>query len=120
MTEETAIEKGEPTHTAETAQSVEDKIVRYLLNSAHPVGGAKASWFKEALGFDAGNAAPLAVQIVFDRATATQTGQTAHGAKYNQVINIVGVNGKTIGVTFVWIHNNDGFVRLVTGIPAKR
>jgi filamentous hemagglutinin len=43
-----------------------------------------------------------------------------HGTKYNQVINIIGANGKAIDVTFAWIRNNDGVVRLVTAIPAKR
>jgi len=120
VTGEKPIGKGEPKHTAETTQSVEGKLARYLLNAAHPVGGSKAKWFREALGFDASNAAVLASQIVFDTAAATRTAQTEHGDKYNQVISVTGANGKTIDVTFAWIHNTDGFVRLVTSISAKR
>lgn len=62
----------------------------------------------------------LATQIVFDPTKAVQTGVTEFGTKYNQVISITGVNGKTIDVTFAWIKNNDGVVRLVTGIPTKK
>jgi hypothetical protein len=36
-----------------------------------------------------------------------------------QVIPITGANGRVIDVMFVWIRNNDGIIRLVTGIPAK-
>ena len=35
--------------------SVADKLTRYLLNPAHPTGGAKAEWFKQALGFTQAN-----------------------------------------------------------------
>jgi RHS repeat-associated protein len=99
--------------------SVEEKLLKYLLNISHPVGGSKAKWFKEALGFTVDNADDLANQIVFNSKTAIQTGVTEFGVKYNQVISISGANGKVIDVTFAWIKNNDGVVRLVTGIPTK-
>lgn len=100
--------------------SVADKLDRYLLNLDHPVGGSKAKWFRDALGFTQKNADDLAKQIVFDPKTAVQTVVTEHGVKYNQVIPITGANGKVIDVTFCWIKNNDGVVRLVTGIPTKK
>ncbi|MBX9349473.1 hypothetical protein K5M36_20550 [Chromobacterium vaccinii] len=43
-----------------------------------------------------------------------------HGIKFNQVIPITGANGKVIDVTFGWIRNNDGIVRLTTAIPTKK
>lgn len=101
-------------------ESVEKKLDTYLLNKDHPVGGSKANWFEKALGFTKENAGQLAKQIVFDENVAVQTAVTEHGIKYNQLISIVGANGKKIDVVFVWIKNNDGFVRLVTAIPTKK
>lgn len=102
-------------------ESIKDKLERYLLNPDHASGGAaKAKWFDQALGFTRENAADLQKQIVFDPAKAVATGVTEYGTKYNQVIPIVGANGKTIDVTFAFIRNDDGVVRLVTAIPTKR
>ena len=101
-------------------ESVVDKLNRYLLNPNHSVGGSKAKWFKEALGFTNDNSDALANQIVFDTTKAVQTGVTEFGTKYNQIISITGANGNTIDVTFAWIKNNDGVVRLVTGIPTNK
>jgi hypothetical protein len=39
-----------------------------------------------------------------------QTGVTGFRTKYDQVINIVGANGRNIDVTFAWIRNQDGVV----------
>lgn len=104
----------------DTRRSVEDKLARYLLNKDHPVGGSKANWFEQALGFNQTNASDLADQIVFNEKTAVPTESTQHGQKFNQVISIAGANDRKIDVTFSWIRNNDGIVRLVTGIPTKR
>ncbi|MEX3655692.1 MULTISPECIES: DUF6883 domain-containing protein [Mycolicibacterium] len=100
--------------------SVRDKLERYLLNPDHPVGGPKAAWFEQALGFTRENAPDLAKQIVFNESKAVETGVTQYGTKYNQVIPITGPNGKTIDVVFAWIRNDDGVVRLVTAIPTGR
>jgi hypothetical protein len=109
--------KGPP---ATTEASVADKLERYLLNPDHPVGGPKAKWFQEALGFTKENAADLAKQIKFDETAATITGVTEHGTKFNQAIRITGANGRIIDVIFAWIKNTDGVVRLVTGIPTPK
>ncbi|MFI6309357.1 DUF6883 domain-containing protein [Nocardia fusca] len=103
-----------------TEDSVNKKLTNYLLNRDHPVGGPKAKWFEQALGYTKENQADLERQIQFDPATAVETGTTQYGTKYNQTIPIVGANGKTIEVNFAWIKNEDGVVRLVTAIPAKK
>jgi hypothetical protein len=103
-----------------TAQSVSDKLQRYLLNPDHPVGGPKAKWFKEALGFTQDNMEELAKQIKFDPSQAVETGVTQYGTKFNQTIDVVGANGRQIPVTFAWIRNSDGVVRLVTAIPTPK
>ena len=72
------------------------------------------------LGFNRNNASALADQIVFDKSTAVPTGVIEQGVKFNQVIPVTGANGKTINVTFGWIQNNDGIVRLTTAIPTKK
>jgi hypothetical protein len=94
-------------------------LARYLLNPNHPVGASKAKWFEQALGYTRSNADDLARQIVFDPTKAVETAVTQHGTKFNQIISIQGANGRIIDVTFAWIRNNDGVVRLVTGIPKK-
>lgn len=108
------------TNSIKTQVSVDNKLDKYLLDKSHPLGKSKAEWFDKALGFDKSNAGELSKQIVFDSNKAVQTGVTEYGTKYNQVINITGANGKKIDVTFAWIKNNDGVVRLVTGIPPKK
>jgi len=102
-----------------SASSVYDKLTRNLLNMEHPVGGSKAKWFKDALGYTLENMDDLAKQIVFNAEKAVQTEVTQHGVLYNQTIEITGANGKVINVVFGWIKNNDGVARLVTGIPTK-
>jgi hypothetical protein len=56
---------------------------------------------------------------LFNEASAIQTAVIEQNVKFNQVISIAGANGRMIDVTFGWIRNNDGVVRLTTGIPAK-
>ena len=106
--------------TVATNSSVVDKLDRYLLNTDHPIGKSKAKWFEQALGFNKSNLDDLAKQIKFDTKKAIKTVDTEYGTKYNQVISIKGANGKTIDVTFGWIKNNDGVVRLTTAIPTKK
>jgi hypothetical protein len=105
---------------ATTSESVNEKLQKYLLDINHPVGGSKAKWFKKSLGFTQDNFNDLAKQIRFDPSKAIQTGATQYGTKFNQIIKITGANGKEIDVTFGWIRNRDGIVRLVTGIPTKK
>lgn len=103
----------------QTQASVDEKLDRYLLNKDHDVGKDKAEWFERALGYNKSNAGDLSRQIQFDPSKAVPTQATEFGQKFNQVIPIRGANGRTIDVQFGWIRNNDGVVRLVTGVPAR-
>ncbi len=96
-----------------------DKLERYLLNPAHSIGGYKANFFDKALGFTRENSDDLASQLVFDEAKAVQTGVTKYGTKFNQTIDVLGANQRTIPVTTAWIRGSDGVVRLVTAVPGK-
>ena len=100
-----------------TRVSVNDKLSRYLLDESHPIGKHKAEWFKQALGFTKDNMDDLAKQIDFDPLKAFPTELTEYGQKYNQIIKIIGANGKEIDVMFVWIKKNDGIPCLVTAFP---
>ncbi len=103
-----------------TQRSVIIKLANYLLDKVHPTGGPKAVWFEQALGFNQANFAGLGRQIVFDLSTAIVTTINTFGVKYNQMITVAGVNGRTVNVLFVWIRENDGIIRLVTAVPTKR
>ncbi|BDD80310.1 hypothetical protein TPB0596_00730 [Tsukamurella pulmonis] len=118
--EKRAARAAQQTASTATRDSVKRKLDGYLLNPAHVEGGPKAKWFEQALGFTRENAAALESQIVFDSTKALPTKLTQYGQQYNQVIPITGANGKIIDVTFGWIRNDDGIVRLVTAIPTKR
>jgi hypothetical protein len=110
-----------PVHlTGDTKASVDHKLQNYLLNPDHPVGGSKAKWYRQALGFTRENSANLARQLVFDPATAIPTINTSHGQKYSQTIPIKGENGRTIEVKVIWIRNLDGVIRIVTAPPPKK
>jgi filamentous hemagglutinin len=62
----------------------------------------------------------LASQITFDETKAVATKVTKYGQTFEQAIPISGMNGKSIEVTFVFMKDNTGTVRLVTGIPGKK
>jgi filamentous hemagglutinin len=100
--------------------NLESKLKGYLLDSGHSQNQTKANWFNQALGFDQSNWQDLASQIRFDPATAVPTKTSQYGQTYEQAIPITGPNGKTIDTTFVFMKDNSGTVRLVTGIPAKK
>lgn len=94
-----------------------DKLLRYALNPDHKSGGPKAAWFKQALGFTRQNIDDLARQIVFDEKTAVLKSVTEYGKKYNQTINVIGANSRTISVTTAWIKGEDGVAKLITAFP---
>ncbi|AHG49784.1 hemagglutinin (plasmid) [Rhizobium leguminosarum bv. trifolii CB782] len=100
--------------------NLKSKLYDYLLNAAHPQNQSKANWFKQALGFDQSNWKSLSSQLYFDVETATATKTTEYGRTYEQVIPILGANGRTINTKFVFMQDNSGTVRLVTGIPSDK
>ncbi len=103
-----------------TEESVEIKLDSYLLNSDHPIGGFKARWYAQALGFNRSNVKALAKQLVFDASKAMPTTLTEYGQKFMQPTLVTGANGRQIEVGVIWITNPDGVTRLVTAPPAKR
>ncbi|MEO8641314.1 hemagglutinin repeat-containing protein [Pseudomonas sp.] len=100
--------------------NLQNKLQGYLLDASHPQNQTKATWFQQALGFDKSNWEGLASQIQFNEAKAVVTKTTQYGQTFEQKIPIVGTNGRTIDVPFVFLKDGSGTVRLVTGIPAKK
>jgi len=70
--------------------------------------------------FDQSNWKSLSAQLYFDVETATATKTNEYGRTYEQVIPILGANGRTINTKFVFMQDNSGTVRLVTGIPSDK
>ena len=99
---------------------MQSKLEGYLLDVSHSQNQTKATWFQQALGFDQSNWQQLATQITFDESTAIATKTTQYGQTFEQTIPITGANGNTANVTFVFMKDNTGTVRLVTGIPTKK
>jgi filamentous hemagglutinin len=100
--------------------NLQSKLQGYLLDATHAQNQTKATWFQQALGFDKGNWEGLASQIKFDEAKAVVTKTTQYGQTFEQKIPIIGTNGRTIDVPFVFLKDGSGTVRLVTGVPAKK
>ncbi|MEB0137389.1 hypothetical protein QN362_18830, partial [Actimicrobium sp. CCC2.4] len=100
--------------------NLQNKLEGYLLNPDHPQNQTKANWFQQALGFNRNNWKDLAAQLKFDENTAVLTKANQFGKTFEQTIPITGANGKIINTRFVFIKNDDGIVRLVTGIPTKK
>lgn len=100
--------------------NLQSKLQGYLLDAEHPQNQTKATWFQQALGFDKSNWEGLASQIKFDETKAVVTKTTQYGRTFEQRISILGTNGRTIDVPFIFLKDASGTVKLITGIPAKK
>ncbi|MGN1120692.1 MAG: DUF6883 domain-containing protein [Oscillospiraceae bacterium] len=89
--------------TGETATIDKDKFTEYALNPKKQPDKAKA--FKDALGYDLSNYQLLEKEIrkQFNKDKLTLNGENKQGKKYEFVMNITGVNGKTAKVLTAWI-----------------
>lgn len=100
--------------------NLKEKLETYLLNINHPQNQGKAAWFNEALGFNQSNWQGLAKQLYFDEKAATTDKSDQYGTRYFQDINIIGANGREIVTRFVFLKDQSGQVRLITGIPSRK
>jgi hypothetical protein len=111
-----------PIPDAEVAVVEAEKLVDYLLNPSHPVGGPKAKWFMS-LGFSHDKPEFLA-GVLLDIARQSddyQVVETPYGVKY--VVNglLVGRDGKSAPVRTVWIvESGDEHPRHVTACPGTQ
>ncbi len=102
-------------------KQIEGKLMNYLLNKSHPVGGSKAEWFEQALGFNQSNMKDLAKQIKFDPKKAVFQKNNGFGDLYQTVNKIKGANGKSVNVRFNWIlKEGQKKAELVGALPTKK
>lgn len=84
---------------------IEDsKLVGYALNPQKERGQHKARVFESALGFNVTNWQQLKYSILRGLSTsaAIKLSETVFGSKYQVVLPITGVNGRTVDVMTVW------------------
>lgn len=98
-----------------------NKLAGYLLSETHPIGKAKAKFFR-ALGFDETNLKALEQALLNLAKThavhATVT--TVHGTKYIIIGAIYTPSGKTVSILTVWIvDTGEDAPRFITARPHK-
>ena len=93
-----------------------EKLVNYVLNTEHPIGKHKAYLFKEVLGYSVGTARNLAVKIMDEiyNFPAIFKGSDRFGNKYEIIMNIEGINGRTAPVITAWIIDSGSDVPRLT------
>jgi hypothetical protein len=103
----------------------EAKFLRYLLDEAHPKGGSKAKFFKEALSIGPEDWRYLAAQLHDGLKTAelVELGmkhfEGGYGVSFNAVMPVKGLNGKTVDIDTNWIMEPGQQPRLSTAVPAR-
>jgi len=106
----------------ELAQVTEEKITRYLLNPAHPVGGGKALFFLRS-GFTLAGWEVLA-QALLHHAGANdvvQSEQTQYGVRYVVDGPLTAPDGTVLNVRSAWYIDSDGGpTRFVTAHPLPK
>ena len=104
---------------ADAAYIPEEKLSEYLLSSAHPVGRAKARFFR-ALGFDGSSVQELESQLagIARSQEVVETEATMFGTKYIIEGKLRSVDGRLAGIRTVWILEPAGTQpRFVTAYP---
>jgi hypothetical protein len=104
---------------AETAVITREKITGYLLSLRHPVGKAKAKFFR-AHGYSDENAQILGEDLrrVAALGRVVEEEHTAYGTKYLAEGAILTPRGTTIVIRTVWFAEAEGTpLRFVTAYP---
>ena len=111
-----------PIPLADTAYVPQEKLIEYLLNEHHPVGGAKAKWFLS-LGYEPGSPSVLEQDLLKLVQTSDQHAAktSPFGTKYVVVGSMSAPNGQEVNVITVWIvEPSDHRPRLVTAYPGDK
>lgn len=104
----------------QNAQIDASKLAGYLLSETHPVGRAKARFFRS-VGFSLGNVDDLAVELAMIAKTqeVVQTLSTEHGVKYVVDGQPRSSTGRQVTLRTIWIiEGREGNPRFVTAYPA--
>lgn len=108
-----------PNHTQAYVQP--NKLTGYLLSETHPIGKAKAKFFR-ALGFDETTLRALEQALLNLAVTQEvhETTATVHGTKYIIIGAIHTPLGKTVSILTVWIvDTGKDAPRFITARPYK-
>ena len=91
-----------PNH--ERAIIEDSKLIHYALNPQNERGQHKARVFESALGFNLSNWTQLKAAILeaLSHHEATLTSETAFGKKFEVVLSIAGLSGRTADIMTVW------------------
>ncbi len=91
-----------PNH--EQAIIEDSKLIHYALNPQSERGRHKARVFESTLGFNLSNWTQLkeAILNALSHHEATLTSETAFGKKFEVVLSITGLTGRTVDVMTVW------------------
>lgn len=95
------------------------KLTQYLLSESHPVGRAKAKFFRS-LGYDELHLVTLERELLAlaRREEVTEVVASVHGTKYVIVGVIVSPNGRRVHIRSVWtIEPGSRGPRFVTAYP---
>lgn len=98
----------------------ERKIVEYLLARAHPVGGAKATFFMS-LGYRIGEWTRLRDDLIHiaENGEAIDISATAYGVKIIVDGSVKSPCGRMVALRTIWISDGpDAVPRLVTAYPS--
>jgi len=98
-----------------------DKLTNYALNPEKDTN--KATAFNLALGFKREHAEMLitAIKNNLSEYPATPKGDSGHGMRYEVIMDIIGINGKTAKVLTAWIDDKkSGEMRLINAYIDKR
>ncbi len=109
-----------PFPDAELAVVSREKICDYLLNPAHPVGGAKCAWFAS-LGYLVENWEQLAadLSLVAIQCEEFAAKPSPYGVKYETRGRIGCAGSPTATVLAIWIVEENLPPRLVTAYPGE-
>ncbi len=97
-----------------------EKLAEYLLSTTHPVGSAKAGFFR-AFGFHDQNAELLEAGLLLVARTGKTSASTEspYGTKYEVDGDLGTPSGRTVTVRTVWIiEAGEQNPRFVTAFPA--
>ena len=96
------------------------KLSEYLLNSAHPIGGGKATWFLKQ-GFLQQNMEVLSEALKKHARTKSvvKVDVNNFGKKFQIECSLDSPNGETKCILSVWIVEGEQSPRLVTVYPKK-
>lgn len=95
------------------------KLTEYLLSVTHPVGRAKARFFRM-FGYSEENAALLqeGLLLIAERNEVKEIKEAPFGAKYVIDGDLVTPDGRTVRISSVWVIEEEGPPRFVTAYPA--